>query len=105
MKIDNSQEATGNSRKAKVLCFALCAMLFALCGSAEAQQPAKIQRIGYLSAFEPAASPPVPSQFGWRCVSLAKDRTSPPSTDTLRGSGIGILSLRLSWWVLRLISS
>src|SRR5262245_26257946 len=54
MKIDNRQEATGNSRKAKVLCFALCAMLFALCGSAEAQQPAKIPRIGYLSAFEPA---------------------------------------------------
>ncbi len=30
------------------LCLALCAMLFALCGSAEAQQPGKISRIGFL---------------------------------------------------------
>jgi putative tryptophan/tyrosine transport system substrate-binding protein len=28
----------------------LCAMLFALCSFAEAQQPAKVHRIGYLSA-------------------------------------------------------
>jgi putative tryptophan/tyrosine transport system substrate-binding protein len=54
MKIDNRQDATGNSRKAKVLCFALCAVLFALCSSAEAQQPKKISRIGYLSSAEPA---------------------------------------------------
>jgi ABC-type uncharacterized transport system substrate-binding protein len=33
-----------------VISFALCAMLFALCPSAEAQQPTKIPRIGYLSA-------------------------------------------------------
>jgi putative ABC transport system substrate-binding protein len=30
------------------------AMLFALCFSAEAQQPAKVSRIGYLSAVDPA---------------------------------------------------
>jgi putative ABC transport system substrate-binding protein len=35
--------------KRKLGSFALCAMLFALCQSAEAQQPAKIPRIGYLS--------------------------------------------------------
>ena len=29
----------------------LCAMLFALCSSAEAQQPKKVPRIGYLTAF------------------------------------------------------
>jgi ABC-type uncharacterized transport system substrate-binding protein len=33
-----------------VVSFALCAMLFALCTSAEAQQPTKIPRIGYLAA-------------------------------------------------------
>jgi putative tryptophan/tyrosine transport system substrate-binding protein len=33
----------------KVICLALCAMLFALSFSAEAQQPAKVFRIGYLS--------------------------------------------------------
>src|SRR5438046_10091286 len=31
-----------------VISFALCAMLLALCFSAEAQQPAKIPRIGFL---------------------------------------------------------
>src|SRR4029450_605769 len=30
-------------------CLALCALLFALCLSAEAQQPTKIPRIGYVS--------------------------------------------------------
>ena len=32
-----------------------CAMLFALCVSAEAQQPKKVPRIGYLSATDPAS--------------------------------------------------
>src|SRR5215831_9136643 len=36
----------------KVICLALCAMLLALCFSAEAQQPKKIPRIGYLSAAD-----------------------------------------------------
>jgi putative ABC transport system substrate-binding protein len=35
--------------------FAVCAMLFALCSSAEAQQPTKVPRIGYLSPLDPAA--------------------------------------------------
>src|SRR5262244_4466414 len=37
-----------------VISFALCAMLFALCAFAEAQQPKKVPRIGYLSALDPA---------------------------------------------------
>ena len=49
MKTGIGQETTGNSKKAKVLCFALCAVLFALCRSADAQQQAKIPRIGYVS--------------------------------------------------------
>jgi putative tryptophan/tyrosine transport system substrate-binding protein len=36
--------------KRKLGSFALCAMLFALCASAEAQQPKKVPRIGYLIA-------------------------------------------------------
>jgi putative tryptophan/tyrosine transport system substrate-binding protein len=36
----------------KVFLLALCAMLLALCFPAEAQQPAKIPRIGYLSTFD-----------------------------------------------------
>ena len=38
----------------KIFCLALCAALFALCPSAEAQQPAKVHRIGYLSNSDPA---------------------------------------------------
>jgi putative ABC transport system substrate-binding protein len=41
------------SKKAKVLCFALCAILFALCSSVEAQEPKKIPRIGYLVGGDP----------------------------------------------------
>ena len=41
-------EKTVKNMKRKIIVFTLCAMLFALCGSASAQQPAKIPRIGYL---------------------------------------------------------
>ena len=37
---------------------ALSALLFALCFPAEAQQPKKVPRIGYLSAFDPALESP-----------------------------------------------
>src|SRR5262245_15613648 len=40
--------------KRKLGSFVLCAMLFALCSSAEAQQPTKVPRIGYLSSVDPA---------------------------------------------------
>ena len=39
-----------------VICLALCAMLFALCLPAEAQQPTKVPRIGYLSGGGSALS-------------------------------------------------
>jgi putative ABC transport system substrate-binding protein len=38
----------------KIIGFALCAMLFALCYSASAQQPKKVTRIGLLSSGDPA---------------------------------------------------
>jgi putative tryptophan/tyrosine transport system substrate-binding protein len=47
---DEWREAKKNMKR-KVTFLALCAMLFALCFSAEAQQPKKIPRIGYLTAF------------------------------------------------------
>jgi len=37
------------------ICLALCAMLFALCVPAEAQQPKKVARIGYLSSVDAAS--------------------------------------------------
>ena len=50
MKSGNRQEATGNSKKTKVVGLALCAMLFALCSFAEAQPVKKIPTIGTLHA-------------------------------------------------------
>ena len=41
--------------KRKITILALSAMLLALCSSAEAQQPKKVWRIGYLSAFDAAS--------------------------------------------------
>jgi putative tryptophan/tyrosine transport system substrate-binding protein len=43
--------------KRKLGSFALCAMLFALCQSAEAQQPKKVPRIGYLSRTGDSKNP------------------------------------------------
>ena len=40
----------------KLICFALCAMLLALSFSADAQQPTKVPRIGWLGAPSPSAS-------------------------------------------------
>ena len=57
MTTGNRHEAIGNSKQAKVLGFALSAMLFVLCYSAEAQQPAKVPRIGFLLASSPGRDP------------------------------------------------
>ena len=48
----------GNSKKAKIFGVTLCAMLLALCTVAEAQQPKKLFRIGYLSSVDPAMDLP-----------------------------------------------
>ena len=57
MKTAVRQEATGNSKKAKVIgfaSFALFAMLLVICSFVEAQQPKKVPRIGYLAASDAA---------------------------------------------------
>jgi len=47
--------------KLSIIRLTLCAMLFALCSSAEAQQPKKVPRIGFLSAGD-AARQSIPSE-------------------------------------------
>jgi hypothetical protein len=44
------------SKSNKLFCLALCALLFALCMPAWAQQPAKVPRIGYLSSGDPTTA-------------------------------------------------
>jgi len=39
----------------KIFCFVFCALLFALCFPVQAQQPKKVYRIGYLSAYDAAS--------------------------------------------------
>ena len=53
-KHSRGERREGEMNKRKLGSFALCAMLFALCLSAEAQQPKKVPRIGYLSSLDPA---------------------------------------------------
>jgi ABC-type uncharacterized transport system substrate-binding protein len=46
-----------NSKRVSVFALALCALLFALCVSVEAQRPTKIPRIGFLAATSVATIP------------------------------------------------
>ena len=48
MRIGNSQQVVGNRKHVKLILYTLCAMLFALCGSAHAQPAGKVARIGLL---------------------------------------------------------
>ena len=50
MRTGSRQRASGNSRKLKLVSYAVCAMLFAPCFRVEAQQPKKVSRIGYISS-------------------------------------------------------
>jgi hypothetical protein len=45
------------SQGSKALCLALCAMLFGLCLSVQAQQPGRIPRIGFLPLSGDANNP------------------------------------------------
>ena len=59
-------------KKAAVPSILVAVVLLAVAVIAEAQQPKKVPRIGYLSASDASyVSPPVPRQFGWLCASLA----------------------------------
>ena len=55
MKTGIRHEVIGYSKKTKVVGFALCAIVFALCLPVRAQQTKKIPRIGFLSPLSPAS--------------------------------------------------
>jgi putative ABC transport system substrate-binding protein len=52
--VTNRANTGGAGVKKKVSLLTLGCILFALCSSAEAQQPTKVPRMGYLSPFDPA---------------------------------------------------
>ena len=90
----------------EVFGFALSAMLFALCFPAEAQQPKKVPRIGYLSSYDPATE-------STRSEAV---RLAPRELGYIEGQNIAIdyryaedkqdryPELQPSWCVVRLIS-
>jgi putative ABC transport system substrate-binding protein len=48
-----SREVRGLSKKLPILGFTLCALFLALCAAAQAEQPTKVPRIGYLTGATP----------------------------------------------------
>ncbi len=84
MTLGNGQQALGNSKKPKLAPYALCALLFALCFPAEAQQPKRIPRIGYISGRD--ASSPGPLVEAGGLMSYSGDEltcfAAPPHTWT-----------------------
>jgi putative tryptophan/tyrosine transport system substrate-binding protein len=57
MTIGNRQQQSGNRKQLKLVGCALGAILFSLCGSADAQPPAKVARIGFLSSTGDVRNP------------------------------------------------
>jgi len=53
MRVVRSRWSVANN---SIFCLALCAMLYALCFSASAQQPAKVPRVGFLAATSYSAN-------------------------------------------------
>ena len=89
---------TEKSMNGKSFCLAVCALVFALCLSVEAQQAEKILRMGYVSANRRA----IDSQFEEIRAALSElgyteEQILPLSTDMRRESAIRLLSWQTSW--------
>jgi putative ABC transport system substrate-binding protein len=55
--VTSSEKNREKDMKKKITLFTLCAMLFVLCSSTEAQQQSKIPRVGFLSVTSPSTIP------------------------------------------------
>jgi hypothetical protein len=55
----------------KAIAFSVLTLALTSAHFAQAQQPKKVPRIGYLSPTEPVDELTVLTQFGWRSASLA----------------------------------
>ena len=82
----------------KIAVFTLCVMLFALCSSAEAQQPGKVFRIGYLTGRR-APTPPQAFVQGLRDLGYVEGKISPSSTEPPPAEATGFPVLQPSWCV------
>jgi hypothetical protein len=91
----------------QILGFVLSAMLFALGGSAEAQQPAGIPRIGILFPTPRPSLRAGSKHLANGCVSMgmSKEKTFSLNTDMRMGNPNGCLTLQPNWSVSKLTSS
>ena len=97
-KAVSSKSLGRNSMRNKIILIALCALLFALCSSAQAQQPKKVFPRGYLSSFDPAFESTGSEGIGLALRELGYMQGQNISIDYRYGEGrsIGTLSLRPS---------
>jgi putative tryptophan/tyrosine transport system substrate-binding protein len=93
--------------KTKITVLALSALLLALCASAEAQQPKKVPRVGYLSTLDPArdSARAEAIRLTLRELGHIEGQNIAIEYRYTEVRLIGFLSLRRSWCVSRLISS
>ena len=99
-------ERAGKNMKRKITVLTLCALLFALCGSVDAQQPGKIFRIGFLDGSTAAGSAVLLEAFRQELNKLGWIEGKNIIVEYRFGESKGLsayLSLRRSWFVLRLI--
>ena len=84
--------------KKKITVLTLCAMLFAFCGSVDAQQTSKVPRIGFPDNSTASGTAVLVDAFRQGLPSLAglKERISPSSTGLPSKSLSACLSLRRS---------
>ena len=94
-------------KKAVLLSLLVLVVLLAVGMIAEAQQPAKIPRIGILLASSASSFRPGSKHFANGCASLAmsKGKTLSLSIDMQKGNSNGCLTLQPSWSVSKLTSS
>ena len=91
--------------KKKITVLTLCATLFALCVAADAQQPGKIFRIGFLDNSTASGSAVVVDAFRLNCASLdgLKEKISASSIGLPSKRPSACQSWRQSWFVSGLI--
>ena len=100
-------EAKKKQMKKKITVLTLSAMLFALSVPAEAQQPKKVSRIGFLSALSPSAESTRSEGFrlALRELGYMEGQQIAIEYRHAEGNPTGSPSLPPSWCVSRLMSS
>ena len=102
LRVDRDTE---KDMKKKITVLALCAMLFALCSFADGAAAGKVPRIGFLDNSTASGSAVLLEAFRQELASLdgLRERISPSSIGLPSKSLSAYLSLRRTWFVLRLI--